>query len=197
MSHQIIAGTPAPDFRVSTKNNKNLRLSQYLGQPIWLVLYRYLGCPLCQYHLMKIIEREKRIMDAQMAVIIVFESAKIKMPGALATKRFPEFSLVEDSERKIYQLYGSEEKTSGIVRPSVAFRLAQALLGGARQCKIEGKLGRIPAHFLIDEEGMINTAYYGNTISDQIPWSIVDPFIDGFRNGRWAIPRQKKAVNQP
>ena len=39
-------------------------------------------------------------------------------------------------------------------------------------------MGTIPAHFLINEDGVIEGAFYGKTIADPIPWSEVKKFVE-------------------
>ena len=177
MAGRLIAGMAAPDFTGTTLTKKRVRLSDHLGWPVWLILYRYSGCPMCQVHFAELLKRAKKIEAAGMRVIAVFETAKQKLPPPVLELRFPRYSLMVDSEESIYESYGSEAKLSAVIRPSVAFSLARALFKGFRQGLVDGKVGRIPAHFLIDEDGVINTVHYGSTIADHIPWNTADSSI--------------------
>ena len=54
---------------------------------------------------------------------------------------------------------------------------AYAATNGFFQGAIDGSLSRIPAHFLINEDLTIQTAYYGTNAADHIGWEAVQDFV--------------------
>jgi len=45
---------------------------------------------------------------------------------------------------------------------------------------MEGDKAIVPADFLINEDGTIHTAYYGNNIGDHIPIELINEFIHNY-----------------
>ena len=87
---------------------------------------------------------------------------------------------ISDSDKRIYDLYRVERGLGAVLRPSVLVAWFRAIFAKFRQPLLpDTDLTRIPAHFLINPDGTVNTAYYGKTIADHIPWDQVRSFAGG------------------
>jgi len=179
-------GQPAPDFAARTKDGQIVRLSDFRGQIIWLIFYRYPGCPICNLHLSALTKRYSWIHNSKVKVITVFESPAELFPKSLAGQPYPPFPFIADPERRLYQLYQTEcLSPASILRPRVAYKFFEALFHGKKQGKITGHLGQKPAHFLIAEDGILDVAFYGRDAADHIPWTTVDAYAQERQIGNW------------
>ncbi|MEQ1877317.1 MAG: redoxin domain-containing protein [Bdellovibrionia bacterium] len=178
-------GQVAPNFQAATLSGKSITLSDCLGSPVWLIFYRYAGCPICNLHLMALTHRDEILKNINLKVIAVFDSAKNTFPKTLAGEPYPTFPIIPDPQHKLYDLYGTSESLAGVAHPKVAVDFFKAMFKGFRQGKITGHTGQMPAHFLIDPDGVLDTIYYGRHAADHIPWTAVDSFVDRSSVGMW------------
>lgn len=180
MAH-LSAGFPAPDFLATTFDGKKVRLSDLQGKFVWLIFYRYPGCPLCNLHMSALRKRYESYQKAGLQIVAVFESTADKFDPKAALN----FPMIADPGKELYRLYGAEVRNSAAFQPSVGAKLMKAIFAGHRQGKIEGQIGQIPAHFLIGEGGEIEVAYYGNNIADHLGWPVIEKFITSHQEGFW------------
>lgn len=178
-------GSPAPQFIAQTVEGKAISLKEYRGQLVWLIFYRYPGCPMCNLHMSALMLRKPVLNQLGLKVIAVFESGAEKFPKDLGGKKRPDFPLIADPEKKLYQLYRCPSRLSGVVHPGAGVSFLKAITSGFKQPKVEGSLGQIPCHFLIAEDGILEHTYYGRHIGDHIPWTTVDKFVRDRRGGTW------------
>ena len=88
--------------------------------------------------------------------------------------------MIPDPQRNLYAQYGAE--TSWLAFAKSAGRLkdiAAATAKGFLPGKMEGEVNQVPAEFLIDENGIIRTAFYGRDIGDHLDISIIEHFASG------------------
>jgi thioredoxin-dependent peroxiredoxin len=187
MRTRLKSAEEAPEFEAVTYDGREISSDMLLGKKTWLCFYRYLNCPLCKKHLFEIGERQKALDKAGLQIFAVFESLRLKF-RADDRWHFPEFPLICDPDNVLYDAYGVERNLAGVARPSVATAFLKALLGGFTQGSIDGKIARIPAHFLISEDGTVAEAYYGRNIADHIPWSTVEAFM---KQPAVPVPKEK------
>ncbi len=83
---------------------------------------------------------------------------------------------MSDPDEKLYRLYGLETSFAGYVSPANLGRFASAISSGFGVGRMEGSKTRIPGDFLIDADGRIGSAYYGEVIADHIPFDRVERF---------------------
>jgi peroxiredoxin Q/BCP len=182
---RLTVGMRAPNFAATTHDGRPISLRDYDGYPVWMIFYRYPGCPLCNLHISALTHRYEKYFSSSLRIIAVFESPRDKFPKKLAGKPFPPFPLIADPERRLYELYGTETSLGGVFNPGAVGGLFKALIGGNRQGRITGNLAQIPAHFLIAEDGVIEDIYYGTNIADHIPFEDVDRFLRERNIGSW------------
>lgn len=173
---ELRPGMPAPDFVALTSEGMKVRFSEFLGEPIWLIFYRYAGCPLCNLHIMSLTLRREIVEDKGLKVVAVFESEPEDFTRVTRIPPKQTFHLLADPKKKVYELYGTESRLSGLASPKAGLSLLKAFGAGFKQGKISGDIGQIPASFLINPEGIIETIHYGRHVDDHIPWQTVSDF---------------------
>jgi peroxiredoxin len=169
-------GQAAPPIKTVAMNGENVVLEEMQGKKVWLCFYRYFGCPLCIHHVFEVASRQDLLEAKNLSMVAIFESERLKF-GKLHGKTFPNFPLISDPGQELYDEYGVERNMAGVVHPVVAVKFMQVMLAGFRQGKVDGPIDRMPAHFLVREDGTIHTAYYSKHAADHIPWEMVNAFL--------------------
>lgn len=131
---------------------------------------RHAGCPICNTHLRSVTQRLDEITAAGIREVVFFHSS-----ADLLRKHQQElpFDVIPDPDRRIYGDFGVERSWRAIANPKI---LASVGAGFVRQ-RGKGTLGTLteshlgmPADFLIDTDGTVLAAKYGEHGADQ--WSV-------------------------
>ena len=167
----------APDFVAQDCEDNQVQLASLRGKKILLSFYRYAGCPLSKLRLRELTNKYPYFNSRGLEIIGVFQSADESIRELARVQNTP-ITLIGDSQRDLYRLYGVETSWRGMLSSIADFqKLGEALLGGYLPGKIEGDFSRMPADFLIDENFNIHTAHYGRYAGDNIPLDRVDQFL--------------------
>jgi len=170
--------TQAPDFTARDINGNIQSISQYRGHKVLLSFYRYASCTFCNLRIAELCKIYPKSKDRSIQFIGVFQSPTAAVQthaGALN----PPFPIIGDLERVLYKKYEVDESSKlkylrGLLNIP---RLLTSLTQGFTLSKNDGDKYLIPADFLIDEEGIIHTAYYGKDISDHISLDAIETFL--------------------
>ncbi len=178
---RISTGAEAPNFVAKTVDGKAIDLSAYQGRPVWLAFFRYASCPLCNLRVHQIAGAGSRFDKKNLKMIAVFQSKKEKLEDFVEKQPSP-FAVVTDPKMDLFRLYGVEKGVKGLSAPVTIAKK----MNDVRKARMplvrptEGPPLRIPADFLIDQEGRIQLAHYGADISDSIAFELVDEFLETF-----------------
>jgi len=110
-------------------------------------------------------------------VVAVFDS-KLDNLRKYATRHQAPFPILADENNNIHRLYHTEHSIWGVIK-GITLRLPELMLGmlkGYIPWRIKGDMTGMPADFLIDEKGVIQSAYYGKDEGDHIPFHLVKQF---------------------
>ncbi|XKT74742.1 MAG: peroxiredoxin-like family protein [Patescibacteria group bacterium UBA2163] len=174
---QLQNGDVAPSFEVEDVKGKTISLKEYKGKKLLVSFYRYAACPLCNLRIHDLITNHSDLKKNGLHMVAFFQSQKESILEYVG-KQKPPFPIVPDPERKIYSLYGVESslgKALKAVFKMNKFKEANKL--GFKGGKKEGDKKLVPADFLIDEKGVVHTAYYGKDISDHLPLEQIEEFL--------------------
>ena len=165
---QLQAGDRAPDFELACLDGTTIRLADYKGKKLLLSFYRFASCPFCNLRVHAIGELYPEI-SSEMEVIGVFESSletlQIYMPRhSLA------FKIASDTKAVSYKKYGVTHSFMGMLSGMIMRMptLMKAMFKGYFPGNIDSSLTRMPADFIIDEEGKILVAYYAKDEGDHL-----------------------------
>lgn len=173
---RITTGTTAPDFTAAVYARKPLTLSKLRGRKVWLAFFRYAGCPLCNLRVHQMIQRYPDWDAQRLAIVAVFQAPGDEVATHVGEQNAP-FPIVCDPDEHLYRLYGLEASLAGYLSPKNMPLLAEALKEGFRPGPMHGTKTRLPADFLIDENGVVVDAFYAGHIGDHIPFERVDAFL--------------------
>jgi peroxiredoxin len=135
---------------------------------------------LCNLRVSQMIERRAEFERYGLAILGVFQSPPERLAKYVG-KQEPPFPLLSDPEEKLYALYGLEASFAKYIAPAVLPKLAKAMAKGFMPGATDGSITRVPADFLIDENGMVADAFYGRDIADHIPFERVERFMTAGR----------------
>ena len=170
-------GTEAPDFTAEVWSGETVRLAEHRGRPVWLAFFRYASCPLCNLRVHDINERFADLESRGLVVLAVFQSPPSSVTEYVG-RQAPPFPIICDPEESLYTLYGLENSVGAFANPANLWNFAKTARKGLLKLgRMEGTKTRIPADFLINADGVIQTAFYGRKIADHIPFDLVDAFL--------------------
>ena len=172
----LSTGIQAPDFEADIWNGEKFRLSEQRGSKLWLAFFRYAACPLCNLRVHDIITRYDDLTAKGIKVAAVFQSPTDSIAKYVGQQQ-PPFPLISDPDEELYKLYELETSLAGFMSLKNVGRLKEAMAAGFKPGKPDGSIRRVPGDFLIDEEGIIQDAYYGEVIADHIPFERVEAFL--------------------
>lgn len=162
--------SPAKNFTSKDLLGNEIQLENYKGKKVMLSFYRYAGCPLCNLRLNQLINQYDDLKAENMELIAIFQSPKKSMQKYISSRHDVPFPVIADPGRKLYKIYEVEGSLCGLLKGMTRLKdFGSALVRGMSPGKMEGDIGMIPADFLINEEGIIDIAYYGKDIGDHLP----------------------------
>jgi len=172
---RLIPGTPAPDFRVRDWRGDEHHLGSLRGRRVWLAFFRYASCPLCNLRVRDMIRRWDGWRD-RVELLAVFQSPNASIAEYVG-RQTPPFPLIGDPEEDLYRAYHAESSIGGFLHPRAAALGAKAAAAGFLPGRMEGTKTRLPADFFIDEEGILERAFYAGDISEHVPFEDVDAWL--------------------
>lgn len=176
LSMRLTENMQAPDFSTTTLDGTEIALSEFRGQRLMLSFYRYASCPLCNMRVSQLTQLMQK-HNIRAPFLGVFQSPPETMKKHVGKQKTP-IQLLPDPERKLYRLYGVETSLWGLVKGALKFWMfVKAALRGFLIKRKDNEFSRIPADFLINEDGTIHTTYYGNDIGDHLDIEIVKDFF--------------------
>ncbi len=154
--------TPAPPFTGELLGGGQLSLSDLRGEPVLLKFYRFAECPICNLHVRELAQRHDEVAAAGLTTVTVWHSPMSRMERKQGYD-LP-FRAIADPEKQIFQAYGVEESLSGMFSRDVARDYARAMGAGffAKGFGYHGGIKGHPADFVIDGDGIIKFAHYGD-----------------------------------
>ena len=175
---RLIEGQKAKDFSTSDIFGNDIILQNFKGKKILLSFYRYASCPLCNLRVSELIDQDAYFKEEGLELLAIFQSPKDRILEYVGKQNTP-FSIIADPEQRLYNLYGVEISGLGLIRALFKpGKFKEALNKGFHTGTMEGPKTRIPADFIIGENGIILKAYYGKDIGDHMPIEMIKEVID-------------------
>lgn len=174
---RLVAGERAPDCDFVTLRGERVTLSRLRGRPVWLSFSRFAACPLCNFRVHQVIGQwASRFSGSPLRHFMFFQSPASKLAEYVATHD-PPFDLVADPELELYRRFRVELSLTKMISlealkiTGAALRERTIVVAGP-----DGPIHRIPADFLIDPEGVLRVARYGESIVDHVALDEVSAF---------------------
>jgi peroxiredoxin Q/BCP len=175
---RLQTGKPAPEFTLTDIHGQEVSLAALRGKRVMLSFYRYASCPFCNLRIHELSKRAEGYRQRGLELIAVFQSPGEKILQ-YAGKQQPPFAIIPDPQRLLYRRYGVESSWSGMLR-AFAIRLPEvvkAIASGFLPGSVEGDVHRVPADFIVDEEGKLLATFYGKDIGDHLPLDTLENYL--------------------
>jgi peroxiredoxin len=173
----------APTFTTSDIHGSPIALDSYRGRKVLLSFFRFSACALCNLRVHQFISRYTKWKNEGLDIIAVFESPIVNMKTYVGTQNAA-FPLVADPTAELYDLYGietSEEKVQATLADERTKEfIAEAAAAGFKLTpEKDSNFHRIPAEFLIDENGILQAVHYSQLITQHMDVAVIDRFAAG------------------
>lgn len=169
---KLNVGDKAPYFESIDTNGDTINLDQYKGQKIFVAFFRYAGCPVCNSRVHELIQNYDSISSKGYKIIAIYESDNNTLKDYLTETPVP-FPVIGDPKLILYKKYGVEKSFWKMLASSFKKQPKQAMKKGSKlftkKYKRDGNLARLPADFIIDENGILKAVHYGTNIGDHLP----------------------------
>lgn len=173
---KLLINTPAPHIQTKDILGNNFDLATFKGQKILVSFFRFSTCPFCNLRIHTLSSEYEKL---GIKVVAIFESSNENLNKHLSHYELP-FPILSDSEGKYYKSYGLSKSVVGMLkgmftRPIEMFKgmsKSKSILNG-----IDGNLTRMPADFLIDENGIIKELMYARDEGEHMSLDIIKAFV--------------------
>lgn len=146
------------------------------GKRIMISFFRFATCPFCNMRMHQLVSRFNEF-GSNFTIIAIFDSSLKNLQKSTKKHNSP-FPVLADEKNVYYKKYGIEHSVLGMTKGMI-FRfptLIKGLLKGYIPIPITGSMTTMPADFLVNEKGIIQTAYYGKDEGDHLSVDRVKEF---------------------
>ena len=166
---RLRVGDLAPEFCLPDFGGGQIRLSELRGQKVWLIFNRQSTCALCNPHNIQIMALHGKLRQSGVQIVSVWGSTLADLSQGIGKLR-PPYPVLADPFDETYDRYGLAHSLKGFLDVR---NLSTAVTGlrmmGLSALKDDGELTRMPAEFLINEDGVIEAAHYNSYGVDWLP----------------------------
>lgn len=165
---RLSKGTQAPNITLLNTKDEVFNLEKYKGKKVLVSFYRFATCPFCNLRIHNLVKNYEKY-SKHFEIIAIFESEHGNLKEKMKKYDTP-FQIMSDSEGVYYQQYGIEKSLLGVIKGMI-FRmpsLIKSMMMGNFPTNVDSSMTRMPADFLIDENGLIEVAYYGKDEGDHL-----------------------------
>jgi thioredoxin-dependent peroxiredoxin len=177
---KIKAPQTAPTFNIKDVTGATVNLADYKGKKVLLTFYRNVGCPVCNVRFHELQEQAQLFQSKNLVVLAVYESSADNMKKYLDGEN-PYAIMIPNPEQNLYALYSIESGMGKMMKGMFHGAMGKMKVGKKlfkNKINQDGNKNTIGADFLIDENGLVNTAYYGKYVGDHLPINDIKKFLN-------------------
>ena len=163
----------APTFETASIFGEKIKLPNK-RKWVFISFHRFSACPLCNLRTHELIKSYQEFKDNNIEIYSIWPSTEDSMKEYVGKSDAP-FPLIADPKMKLFKLYNvvhtSNIPMKGIFKePQIWMR---AMKYSLKKIKIDGDGKLQPAGFLINPDGMVKIAYYGQHFGDHINIDVI------------------------
>lgn len=176
MNNKLEANHRAPDIKLAAINGSEFQLQSMRGKPFMLSFFRFAACPFCNLRVHELVQKIDELGE-NFGIVAIFDSPLDNLQKHASGHSAP-FPILADPDNQSYRAYGIEHSLGGVFKGMLTRMptLIRGMAKGYLPTTIQGSMTTMPADFLIDEEGIIQFAYYGRDEGDHLPFAQVKAF---------------------
>ena len=169
-------GEKAKNIKLPAIDGSMFELESIKGKPFMLSFFRFASCPFCNLRVNQLVKQFDEF-GSDFTIIAVFDSPLDNLMRHAEGHKAP-FPIIADKDNKYYREYGIEHSVSGMLKGMFLRMptLLKGILKGYIPTTIKGSMTTMPADFLIDRDGIIQVAYYGQDEGDHLLFDTVKNF---------------------
>lgn len=167
---KLEVGKKIEDFAFCTQNGcKDSFLNELKEDKNVLLFLRYIGCTVCSLAILEIKDKYKEIKANGVEVYVVLQSDPEVLAEEIKDFDIP-FEIIVDPEMKLYEKFSLErvEDIQDGLGGKTMDRIAKANELGLEHGKYEGDENQLPATFVLDKDGVVTYAKYGEDLTDTL-----------------------------
>lgn len=156
-------------------------LDELKGKRYLLSFFRFASCPFCNLRIHELVTRFGEL-HKNFTIVAIFDSPLDNLQRHAKKHQAP-FPILADETNKYYKEYGVERSFIGMLKGMFGrpLTLLKAIfVKGYLPLDFKGSWLTMPVNLLVDENGVIQTAHYGNDEGDHLPFEKIKEF--SFRN---------------
>jgi thioredoxin-dependent peroxiredoxin len=172
MAQKLKPNEKAPDFEIVSAQGETINLNKYKGKTVLLTFFRFAGCPVCNFRMHELMKNYDNLKAQNIEIIAVFESSNETIKSYLEDTKVI-FPVLGNPDLTLYEKYGTQKSVFKMMntmfkkKPKQEMKMGEELYNG-KKYKQDGSMTRIPADFVIDENGNLKMVHYGKFIGDHI-----------------------------
>lgn len=146
------------------------------GKPFMLAFFRFASCPFCNLRVHELVQRFDEF-GKDFTIVAIFDSPLDNLTRHAEGHHAP-FPILADEANTYYRAYGIERSFIGVLK-GIFFRMPtmfKSMAKGYIPLVFKGNITTMPADFLVDRDGIIQTAYYAKDEGDHLDIEQVKAF---------------------
>lgn len=183
MKHNI--GNRISPFKLPAIDDSLFDLDSMKGERYLLSFFRFAACPFCNLRIHELTKHYDEF-GGNLKIVALFDSPLDNLKR-YAQKHHAPFPILADEKNIAYKQYSIEHSIYGVLRGMIV-RMPDLLYSMFAKGNIpyifKGSLTTMPADFLVDENGIIQTAYYAKDEGDHLDFDTLKDFA--FKRGGFA-----------
>tara|TARA_B110000014_G_scaffold253765_1_gene233538 strand:+ start:3185 stop:3715 length:531 start_codon:yes stop_codon:yes gene_type:complete len=168
-------GDKIENLSLPTIDGGTFNINELNGKKALISFYRFASCPFCNLRINKIIRNYKKL-DSNFKIVAIFDSSLKKL--SYVNKHDAPFTIAADEERAYFKQYNVERSVLKFIKASIlrSPSLLMAMLKGYVPIEFKASLTTVPVDILLNEDGTISKAYYGNDTGDHLSFDEIKDF---------------------
>lgn len=157
-------------------DNSIFNLESMKGKRYMLSFFRFASCPFCNLRVHELVKRYNELGE-EFAIVAIFDSPLDNLQKHADGHHAP-FPILADEANRYYREYAIEHSVTGVFKGMILRMptLIKGMLKGYVPTTIKGKMTTMPADLLVDEDGIIQVAHYGNDEGDHLAFEKITIF---------------------
>jgi len=160
-------------------DNSEFNIDAVAGKRYLLSFYRFASCPFCNLRIHSLVQKHDEL-PSNFKMIAIFDSPLENLQRYTAGHHAP-FPILADEENTYYRKFGVRRSLLGVLKGGI-LRMPTVLYAmfakGYIPWTVKGSMTTMPLDILVDERGIVQSAYYGKDEGDHMPFSQIREFAE-------------------
>jgi len=179
--NRLKKGQLSPNFIATNYLGQEVKLESYKGKKVLLSFHVFASCPFCNLRINELAKKYREDWSEKKFEMMHIFPSKGEKVAEFAGKNSPPYVVIANPNKSLYQLFGVKKSVIGMLFGFFKIkRLMKAfnIVGLFKSLSNNGSaMHQLPADFLIDENGIIQEAFYAKTTSDNLSIERIESFI--------------------